>query len=894
MDDSDDEKAPDAPEAPAPATPAAPAAPPPSMPADRGDIGYQVRPGEFRIGSHENIRAPTDTATRTVASRAVNSGAAGATGPTNLSRTPGERTPPGTTPTGPVGPLGIRAAAVATATIGTGSAPPFTRDDSPTNTAIQNRAQLDKGNAAARLASGSVAPPMPLTGSVAPAPPRPPVTRAAAAPDDVPPTPAAVDGASLKPITGSLDVTLGDVTPEAYVTDQVRQKVQLERGGALLTQDGDRIVTEDGDAILTEDGEGDWTPAPPAPATHTVAAADDVPVPPTRTGSAAGIENLSGSAHGKASATGPIGSRGDLSGRAEGTSSGTGILSGAEPTAAVGGPSTEARVAPPQDRPRPESVNDQPSMFDKIGFEPYVDGLAQFLMSEGTKPPLTVSLEGEWGAGKSSFMAQLKKAIGRLGAVKHADGARPAKPLRGGLVFVHAKRSGGEAPIGWRGSLPPWVNGLWTRCWQGLKIALWFAPKDASAEPPRIIEFNAWRHDKDEAVWASFALKFARSAAGTGRYDRCRLAVRLAVKRFKWVEALPLLIRAGALALLGAAFVAVVGRLVFYPTLGDDSDASLQTGWLDYLKTWVPRVVVASPIATGLLAALRRLLAPPLEIDLKKYLEVPAYKDKISFLERFHDDFELFAQTYLEGRRTFVLVDDLDRCEMTKGAELLQALSMMLPADAPIILILALDRRKLAIGVAVRNKDVLPYVGADSAAALTSQEDELRREMEPAAHAALAYGYEFIEKFIQLPFRVPQLSDAGLPSFLNSLLKLRPTSVAGGEQRQPEEPRLVDPVLEDGPEVLLVMNMVADAMGHNPRRLKQFLNLFRLRHYIAQETHQLRTPDDGGLALRNVSTRVRQARREFYVAIEALSAGRRRAARRCERALMMGAGGGAA
>lgn len=46
--------------------------------------------------------------------------------------------------------------------------------------------------------------------------------------------------------------------------------------------------------------------------------------------------------------------------------------------------------------------------------------------------------------------------------------------------------------------------------------------------------------------------------------------------------------------------------------------------------------------------------------------------------------------------------------------------------------------------------------------------------------------------------------------------------------------------------------------------------------------------------VRNASTRVRQARGEFYVAIEALSAGRRRAARRCERALMTGARRGAA
>ncbi len=46
------------------------------------------------------------------------------------------------------------------------------------------------------------------------------------------------------------------------------------------------------------------------------------------------------------------------------------------------------------------------------------------------------------------------------------------------------------------------------------------------------------------------------------------------------------------------------------------------------------------------------------------------------------------------------------------------------------------------------------------------------------------------------------------------------------------------------------MEMVAPALGNNPRRLKQFLNLFRLRHYIAQRTGQLRAAEQGlGLTL---------------------------------------------
>ena len=46
-----------------------------------------------------------------------------------------------------------------------------------------------------------------------------------------------------------------------------------------------------------------------------------------------------------------------------------------------------------------------------LGFEPYVEAVAEFLVHKDTQPPLTISVEGEWGSGKSSFMWQLKNEI---------------------------------------------------------------------------------------------------------------------------------------------------------------------------------------------------------------------------------------------------------------------------------------------------------------------------------------------------------------------------------------------------------------------------------------------------------------------------------------------------
>jgi|HubBroStandDraft_6_1064221.scaffolds.fasta_scaffold976757_2 hypothetical protein len=59
----------------------------------------------------------------------------------------------------------------------------------------------------------------------------------------------------------------------------------------------------------------------------------------------------------------------------------------------------------------PTTLSDVPSEQDGIGFAPYVRAIAWFLTAEKTKPPLTVSIEGPWGSGKSSFLLQLENQI---------------------------------------------------------------------------------------------------------------------------------------------------------------------------------------------------------------------------------------------------------------------------------------------------------------------------------------------------------------------------------------------------------------------------------------------------------------------------------------------------
>ena len=57
------------------------------------------------------------------------------------------------------------------------------------------------------------------------------------------------------------------------------------------------------------------------------------------------------------------------------------------------------------------SSHDHPTDDDTLGFEPYVKAVSEFLTAEATRAPFTISIEGEWGSGKTSFMKQLKTSL---------------------------------------------------------------------------------------------------------------------------------------------------------------------------------------------------------------------------------------------------------------------------------------------------------------------------------------------------------------------------------------------------------------------------------------------------------------------------------------------------
>ncbi|MFM7579673.1 MAG: SUMF1/EgtB/PvdO family nonheme iron enzyme, partial [Microcystaceae cyanobacterium] len=195
---------------------------------------------------------------------------------------------------------------------------------------------------------------------------------------------------------------------------------------------------------------------------------------------------------------------------------------------------------------------------------------------------------------------------------------------------------------------------------------------------------------------------------------------------------------------------------------------------------------------------------------------------------------------------------------------------------------------KVAASLAVKYEQLLSYLPSEA------QEIDPEILVQRKLDKGLAYGYSFIEKFVQLPFQVPQPSltdfdhlfeqlttpkrsstSANIPSVKKSFWMLpKIFGFKGKNQSSPSIPTLdatplseselvegsitepgvqteATPALvltqkrlakirvklgQDSPLVRDAMRMVAPLFDYNPRRIKQFLNLFRLKVYIAYLT----------------------------------------------------------
>lgn len=412
-------------------------------------------------------------------------------------------------------------------------------------------------------------------------------------------------------------------------------------------------------------------------------------------------------------------------------------------------------------RVRQAAESDAATTYDTLGFRPYVEAVASFLTAEETQMPLTLSIEGEWGSGKSSFTRQLRRAVQSRGRAVH------------------------------------------------------------------VVDFNAWRYNQDEAMWAAFALTFLRALSrSVGSWRTMAANLKLLTTRVDREQGLFRLIKTVAM-LIAVIVVAVTSIIALKGAFGGANTPG-----------WIASAVAISGLAAGALERGWRVIGNPFEHDLSQYFDKPDYHGKRTFVDAFQVDFTRIVRAFIRpSERICVFIDDLDRCDVSQVSALVQALNLMITDEnIPIIYILALDREVVCASIAASAEKQIPYLFPYAST--------------PTARslAGLDYAVHYMEKFIQIPFRVPRASVTDVGKYVAAFSGER--MVVGGAPRDvpaaqeaPKDTVWIETGF-DSSEIVEQAKLVAPLFQGNPRRIKQFINAFRLQVSIA---HRLGLFSDTGI-----------------------------------------------
>ena len=248
---------------------------------------------------------------------------------------------------------------------------------------------------------------------------------------------------------------------------------------------------------------------------------------------------------------------------------------------------------------------------------------------------------------------------------------------------------------------------------------------DANRTPDvYVVSFNAWEYSATEVIWPGLVRKIMDTmerevSGGRIRLKRSKLR-RNFVRRLK--DEAPRVMVTGII--LGA----ILGSVL----LGSGFD--VKTAALTFS-------------AVGL-AGLGKVLVDTLNAPLSQWVtalfQESDYGKQIGHMAEIRDDLELL-ETLLreENGRMVVVIDDLDRCEPEKAVEMLQAINLLLNFES-FIVVMGIDARIVTRAIEKHYSDLLGPAGAS--------------------------GYEYLDKIVQIPFRIPDSEPDTIKSFLQAQL----------------------------------------------------------------------------------------------------------------------------
>jgi hypothetical protein len=502
-------------------------------------------------------------------------------------------------------------------------------------------------------------------------------------------------------------------------------------------------------------------------------------------------------------------------------------------------------------------LNDVASGTDRLGYAAYTEAIASFLRDPKTPPPLSISIQAPWGAGKSSLMQQIRENLDpQIDRDKHKTSLQDA--ITG---FCHIKLKQALSYLDRKPDVPARDNnrsGRFRSLWKklhGTRTHERTTPKDQGTVDSRqlwTVWFNAWKYDTSEQVWSGlvdaivsqisgrlppeqrelflFRLQLARIDDGIVRrkiYDRILTIWWNKIR--KWF-----LLGTGALA----------------TSVGVDHfmAKTLPPPGLSVLIALSPAVITAilgAYLFTSYWISSTKTQEEPASFSLAPYLKVPDYDQTLGSIHHIHKDLLRVLSLTPRNKETSaqspiaIFIDDLDRCSPSKVASVVEGVNMFLASDEyQCMFVIGMDPQMIAAALEEAHAKVL---------------DQL-----PSFEYTVPLGWRFMDKFIQLPFTIPPNNNDRLKSYIdwlatpsdvvNNRTHPSPTSLqpsantinpTSGSAPPPAQVTVTEAVTQISPptaqerfresrDVGIIIREAAASTSGNPREIKRLTNLARL------------------------------------------------------------------
>lgn len=390
------------------------------------------------------------------------------------------------------------------------------------------------------------------------------------------------------------------------------------------------------------------------------------------------------------------------------------------------------------------AVNDRPEGKDQLGYDDYARAFAGVLDNFNTITPLTIGIYGSWGIGKSFLMKRLRYFL------QKAQKSRDAK---------RRKLSWGRRLVNWLALflpvLPPAPEPeegeqptLGQRFKQSLRqLARPFTRPPSTEVEFLFVDFNAWVYSGSENLWAGLITKLYREIESffgwRAVYFRLYHNLRASLLR-----------KIGPLIVLGLLVSLLLNYQQVVDTLNQLNDAiRVLVATVATLASFaiIPQLLTSLP---DLIKAVREFISALFLARSDQLTTLSSRKDfreKIGFMADIKDEISFLGKLLRpewNGRltRIVIFIDDLDRCPPAKAVEVLEAIILLLSDEnkMPFVMVLGLDARIIVKAVEERYGKVLTEAGIT--------------------------GYEYLDKIVQIPFRIPPAGPLEIEKYVESLI----------------------------------------------------------------------------------------------------------------------------